>query len=74
MKIIKQTLVENVITEEKDIPLTEAEDEMEDTSTEDIAIDDVNTASEDEIADAVQDAAEEASGGKETFSDEKSRD
>ena len=73
MKIIKQTLVENVITEEKDIPLTEAEDEMEDTSTEDIAIDDVNTASEDEIADAVQDAAEEASCGKETFSDDKAQ-
>ena len=73
MKIIKQTLVENVITEEKDIPLTEAEDEMEDTSTEDIAIDDVNTASEDEIADAVQNAAEEASGGKETFSDDKAQ-
>ena len=71
MKIIKQTLVENVVETEKDIPLTEAE--VEDDSAEDIAIDDVNTASEDEIADAVQDAAEEASDGKETFSDDKAK-
>lgn len=39
--------------------------------TEDIAIDDVNKASDSEVADAVVAAAEKASDGKETFSDEK---
>lgn len=52
------------ITEIKE-PLTEAEE----TSDEDIAIDDILDASVSEIADAVQDAAEEASDGKETYSD-----
>lgn len=39
----------------------------------DIAVDDVNAASTDELADAVVDAAEAASDGEETYSDEKAK-
>lgn len=46
--------------------LTEAEETVEDS---DLVIDDIPSASTDEIADAVQSAAEEASDGKETYSD-----
>ena len=71
MKIIKQKLVENTSTElEKQVknkPLAEAEE------TDEIAIDNVDAASADEIADAVQAAAEEASDGAETFSDDKAK-
>jgi hypothetical protein len=80
MKIIKQNL-----TESKESKVIEAELEEakvnEDTSSEklteseadsdDATIDNVETASVSEIADAVRDAAEEASDGKETFSDAK---
>ena len=50
---------------------TKIVEDVEDTSDEDIAIDDILAASVSEIADAVQDAAEEASDGKETYSDAK---
>lgn len=43
------------------------------TEADDIAIDNIDAASVDKIADAVQDAAEEASGGKETYSDDKAK-
>ena len=46
-------------------------EDVEEASEEDIAIDDILDASVSEIADAVQDAAEEASEGKEVYSDEK---
>lgn len=53
-----------------DNTLTESEDDSDD----DITIDDISSASIDDIATAVQSAAEEASDGKETFSDEKAED
>lgn len=75
----KVNTVEEVATEEttEEITLeeaTEEEKEVSEATTEsedDIAIDDVNKASIDDIADAVVDAAGAASDGKETFSDEK---
>jgi hypothetical protein len=75
MKIVKQKLTEK--KEVKKIDLTEAPEEttaVEETSAdEEMTIDDVASTSTDEIADAVQAAAEEASDGKETFSDEKAK-
>ena len=59
-KINKKMLIESEETEKVD--------KTEETSAEDIAIDDVNAATEDEVADVVQDAAEEASDNKETLS------
>ena len=50
---------------------TKIVEDVEEVSDEDIAIDDILDASVSEIADAVQDAAEEASDNKETYSDEK---
>ena len=47
--------------------------EAEETSAEDLVIDDVASAPVSEIADAVQDAAEAASKGEETYSDEKAK-
>lgn len=72
MKIIKQILTENTLEAQplkKDIEnnLTEA-DNMKDTE---VVIDDVNSTSASEIADAVIAAAEEASDGEETYSDSK---
>ena len=58
IKLQEQIEVDNKIVED-----------VEETSDEDIAIDDILDASVSEIADAVQDAAEEASDGKETYSD-----
>lgn len=75
MKIKKQVLSEstNKDKELENQKLTEAPEDIteEETSkaTDDIAIDDVESASIDEIANAVQDAAKEASAGEETFSD-----
>lgn len=65
MKNLKKTLIES--------RLIEAEDATTDNSDEDIAIDDVNAASVDELADAVQAGAEAASDGKETYSDNKAQ-
>lgn len=69
MKILKQKLEEDLpvkITE--DVGLAEVE------TTEEIpSIEDISSADIDEIATAVQVAAEEASGGTETFSDEKAK-
>lgn len=64
---INKIITESV--EDKNKVITEAEE----TSAEDIAVDDILDAPVSEIADAVQDAAEEASGGKETYSDEKAQ-
>lgn len=68
MKINKKVLTEEVMAKQG---LVEDQEETAGTSNDNIVIDDINAASVDEIADAVQDAAEEASAGKETFSDEK---
>lgn len=67
MKINKQKLVENKlenVVEDIDLAEIEAMEEIPD-------IDDLSSANIDDIATAVQAAAEEASDGKETFSDEK---
>lgn len=64
--------INKIITESAEIknePITEAEE----TSAEDIAIDDILDAPISEIADAVQDAAEEASDNEETYSDDKAK-
>ena len=67
MKITK-----NILTEDKDIENVEStETEAKKTEDGEITIDNIESASEADIADAVQDAAEEASEGKETYSDEK---
>lgn len=74
MKIKKQNLNESTLT--KEIELLEDAVETEETSTEsteDMVIDDIVDASIDEIATAVKDAAEEASDGKETYSDENAK-
>ena len=72
MKIKKQitadAITENL--EKQEETLIESE---ENVNTDDLVIDDVKAASVDEIADAVQDAAEKASEGEETFSDEKAK-
>lgn len=52
---------------------TKIVEDVEDTSEEDIAIDDILDASVSEIADAVQDAAEKASNNEETYSDDKAK-
>lgn len=68
---IKKT-INLVEATEKDInkaPLLEGETETIDP--EELVVDDVDTAPVSEIADAIQDAAEVASDGKETFSDAK---
>lgn len=66
MKIIKK-LIENV----EDQVLDNTKVLTEDDNVEEIAIDDINKASTSEVADAVVAAAEKASDGKETFSDDK---
>ena len=74
MKINKEVLTEsaNNELETKDVTETLVEDDAaENTADEEIVIDNVDTTTTDEIADAVQAAAKEASDGKETFSDEK---
>ena len=72
MKIIKEQLQEDKNLQNKE-DLVE-ENEPENTETlDDIAVDNIATASVDEIADAVKDAAEEASDGEETYSDEKAK-
>jgi hypothetical protein len=75
MKIFKQKLTESI--EEVKIKaqeLTEAPEESEIADPEEeIAIDNVETATTDEIASAVQSAAVEASDGEETYSDEKAK-
>jgi hypothetical protein len=75
MKIVKQILTEKKEPKKKD--LVEAPDEEtvsdEEATTDELTIDDVAKASTDELADAVQAAAEEASDGEETYSDEKAK-
>lgn len=85
MKITKvnKIITEGVKPEEKEleVKLTEAEDVADEKTAEvetseavadeDMIVDDVLSASVSEIADAVQDAAEVASDGKETYSDAK---
>lgn len=65
----KNVKIYDVTNDIKNESLTEAEE----IPAEDIAVDDILDASVSEIADAVQDAAEEASDGKETYSDEKAK-
>lgn len=69
MKIKKQVANENVAIDETKVELEETLLEAEESGAEDLAVDNVDAASVDELADAVQAAAEEASGGEETFSD-----
>ena len=77
MKINKNSIVEEMLAaEEEEVleALTEAEETTEETTyDDDLVIDDIPSATVDEIADAVQDAAEEASDGKETYSDENAK-
>ena len=75
MRIKKQNLQENIDKNLiEDVDLAEIENMEKIPATEDIAdIDDISSASIDDIASAVQDAAEVASDGKETFSDEKAK-
>lgn len=68
MKINKNVKLQEQVEVE-----TKIVEDVEETPDEDIAIDDILDASVSEIADAVQDAAEEASDGKETYSDEKAK-
>lgn len=70
MKIIKQILTESANELDKDKVITEAEDDSA-NSDEDIAVDNVFSAALSDIADAVKTAAEEASKGEETYSDDK---
>jgi hypothetical protein len=65
----KNVTIQDITSDIKNESLTEAEE----TASDDIAIDDILDASVSEIADAVQDAAEEASKGEETYSDEKAK-
>ena len=80
MKIKKQTVTESVAIDESKVELQEAKKELNETllveeddeSTENnLTVDDVEKAETDELADAIAAAAEEASDGAETFSDEK---
>ena len=71
MKITKQKLKESKLAKEIEV-LEETADTAE--TPEELSIDDVKSASVDEIADAVQAAAEEASDGEETFSDAKAKE
>ena len=69
MRIKKQKLTEELLEN-----IVEDVAELVEAAEEDIPdIDDVSSADIDEIATAVQDAAEEASDGKETYSDEKAK-
>ena len=70
MKIKKQLITESTLTKEIEV-LEETADTEASVEDEDMIVDDVLSASTAEIADAVQAAAEEASDGKETYSDEK---
>ena len=72
MKINKQNLNESALTKEIEVLEETAETDIDlDTSDidEDTIIDDIASASVEEIADAVQAAAEKASDDKETYSD-----
>ncbi len=65
-------ITEKILNEDDKVVSPESENEQtEQTENTDLTIDNVESAPESEIADAVQDAAEEASEGKETYSDEK---
>lgn len=68
MKINKNNKLQEQVELDKKIV-----EDVEESSSEDIAIDDILDASVSEIADAVQDAAEEASNGEETYSDTKAK-
>lgn len=75
MKIKKQLITESALTNEiellEDAAEETTEDSVEQSQDDDMIIDDVLSVSVSEIADAVQTAAEEASDGKETYSDDK---
>jgi hypothetical protein len=72
MKIKKQLINESALADEiKVLEETADEDISDEFSDEDIVIDDVLGAATSDVANAVQAAAEEASDGKETYSDEK---
>ena len=64
MKISKQVVAENNLE-------AKLQEDAVDTENVDLAIDNVNSASVNDIADAVQAAAEAASEGEETYSDDK---
>ena len=69
MKINKNVLYENKAKQKDSKKVSKIL--AEDTADTDIAIDDVEATPVDELADAIQDAAEEASDGAEAYSDEK---
>ena len=69
MKINKQIVNESALTKEIEV----LEETADTTPDEDLAIDDLLSASTAEIADAVQKAAEVASDGEETYSDQKAQ-
>ena len=73
MKIKKQLITESTLTKEIEAleEATDTETPAEEIPEEDVVVDDILDASVSEIADAVQAAAEEASEGEETYSDEK---
>lgn len=73
MKIIKQKTIKEALTESttKQIVLEDTNTTEDNANIDSKAVDDVKTASIDELADEIQAAAEEASDGEETFSDSK---
>ena len=73
MKINKQPIAESTLTKEIEMLEETADTELQidELQDEDMIIDDVLSASVSEIADAVQTAAEVASEGEETYSDQK---
>jgi hypothetical protein len=75
MKIKEQVIAESNLTKEIELleETADTEDTIEGSSDEEMIIDDILSASVSEIADAVQTAAEEASDGKETYSDDKAK-
>lgn len=73
---IKKSINESNLTKEIEVLEETADTELTDSELpdEDMIIDDVLSASVSDVADAVQAAAEEASAGKETYSDEKAEE
>ena len=76
-KDIKENITESALLEKKltkkALKEDDAPEEKLKDKPEELAIDDITKASTDEIADAVIDAAEEASDGEETYSDDKAK-
>lgn len=73
MKINKQFITESALTKEIELLEETADEVLDETDDEELIVDNVFSASVDEIADAVQTAAEEASDGAETYSDQKAQ-